>query len=286
MDGKALIMLAFQVSIIGTVFGFGLSTRIGDLLYLVRRPGLLVRSLVSVLVIMPVVAVVLVKLFDARQSAEIVLVALAISPVPPILPNRERKSGGRENYGLALMTVLSLLSIVTVPLTIRVIDGLFGQSLGIAPGAVAAIVVKMTLLPLAVGLAVNAAFPALAERVDGAVSVIVKVLLPLAALVLLAGTWRAIWDTVGGGTLVAMTGFVAVGLVVGHIMGGPDPENSVVLALSTACRHPMIAFSIAAANFPEQRFGASIIVYILVNLVVGAMYVAWHRRQGATVAPA
>jgi hypothetical protein len=70
----------------------------------------------------------------------------------------------------------------------------------------------------------------------------------------------AIWDPIGGAAVVAMIGFVAVGLIVGHVMGGPEPENSVVLALSTACRHPMIALTIASANFPDQRFGSSILL--------------------------
>jgi BASS family bile acid:Na+ symporter len=59
-----------------------------------------------------------------------------------------------------------------------------------------------------------------------------------------------------------------------------------VLALSTACRHPMIALSIASTNFPDQRFGASILLYIIINVLVGAVYVAWHRRQEAAVVPA
>jgi len=47
MDSKQIIMLALQVSILATVFGFGLKARPGDLLYLWRQPGLLVRSLVT-----------------------------------------------------------------------------------------------------------------------------------------------------------------------------------------------------------------------------------------------
>ena len=40
----------------------------------------------------------------------------------------------------------------------------------------------------------------------------------------------------------------SAGLLAGHLMGGPDPDHSVVLARSSACRHPAIALSIAAAT--------------------------------------
>src|SRR5262245_44606724 len=110
MDLKQLVILAAQLSIIVTVFGFGLKATTDDLLYLVRRPGLLTRSLVAMFVVMPVVAVVLVRLFDFRLTVEIALLVLAISPVPPILPARETKAGGHSAYAIGLMAMLALLA--------------------------------------------------------------------------------------------------------------------------------------------------------------------------------
>jgi len=107
MDPKQLVILAFQISIVCTVFGFGLQTRLDDLLYLVRQPGLLVRSLISVFVIMPVVAVAIARWFDFPRTVMIALIALSISPTPPLLPRREAKSGGHESYGLGLMALLA-----------------------------------------------------------------------------------------------------------------------------------------------------------------------------------
>ena len=37
----------------------------------------------------------------------------------------------------------------------------------------------------------------------------------------------------------------------------------------------------AAANFPDERFGGTIILYLLVSTVVGIPYVAWQRRRVA-----
>jgi BASS family bile acid:Na+ symporter len=53
----------------------------------------------------------------------------------------------------------------------------------------------------------------------------------------------------------------------------------VVLGLSTACRHPAIAYAIASANFPEERFGGAIILYLLLSTLVGIPYVKWNRRR-------
>jgi len=78
---------------------------------------------------------------------------------------------------------------------------------------------------------------------------------------------------------------VAIGLIVGHLLGGPDPRDCVVLALATASRHPGVALAIAAANFPqEKRVLGAILLYLLISLVVSVAYLAWRRRELASVA--
>lgn len=57
----------------------------------------------------------------------------------------------------------------------------------------------------------------------------------------------------------------------------------VVSALFTASRHPAIGFSIAATNAPKERFGAAILLYVLLGLVVGAAYIFCHHRREAQI---
>ncbi len=141
-----------------------------------------------------------------------------------------------------------------------------------------------TLLPLAAGMAVRSFMPGLVARIGKAVAMIANVLLPLGLLVLLAGAAPSILELMrDSGVLIAMVVFLAVGLAVGHVLGGPNRHHSVVLALSTACRHPAIALSIAAANFPEERFGSTILLYVLLGVIVAVPYLAWQRRQPRTL---
>jgi BASS family bile acid:Na+ symporter len=279
MDLKQLLLLALQVSILTTVFGFGLRATSADLLYVVRRPGLLARSLLAVFVIMPILAVLLVRELDFRTIVERPLVALAISPVPPLLPNREKKAGGDASFGLGLMAILALVSIVAVPAALQLMAYIFGQPFSIAPTTLAAMVLKSALVPLGVGMLVRAWLPAVAARIHHPVLTIGKVLLLVAALVLLVVALPAIWDAIGGGTVLAMVIFVVVGLAVGHVLGGPDPEHSVVLALSTACRHPAMALAILSTNYPDERFGPIILLYLLVNGIAVVPYLKWQEKQ-------
>jgi BASS family bile acid:Na+ symporter len=115
--------------------------------------------------------------------------------------------------------------------------------------------------------------------IAGVVGVGAKILLIVATVALLAGVWRTVWEATGEAGVLAIIVFVATGLAVGHLLGGPERRESVVLWLSTACRHPAIAFAIASGNYPEERFGGAIILYVLVSALVGIPYVQWNRRR-------
>jgi len=70
-----------------------------------------------------------------------------------------------------------------------------------------------------------------------------------------------------------------VGLVVGHLLGGPDPNNRTILALATATRHPGVALVIAAGNFPGQKLVLpALLLYLIVCSLASAPYVMWRRR--------
>jgi BASS family bile acid:Na+ symporter len=68
MDLKQLVMLGLQISIVCTVFGYGLKTTTAALLDVLRRPALLVRSVICVLVIVPALAFALTRFFEIRPS--------------------------------------------------------------------------------------------------------------------------------------------------------------------------------------------------------------------------
>jgi BASS family bile acid:Na+ symporter len=286
MDLKLVVMLALKLSIFCTVLGFGLKATLDDLLYLIRRPGLFVRSLLAVFVIMPLLAVVLSRQFDFRPPVEVALIALALSPVPPLLPKKEGKAGGHHSYGLALMAMLALLSIVVVPVSMEILERMFHVPLAVAPQVVAKVVLQAALLPLAVGMIVRALAPRFAARIEKPFELVAKILLPLAVLVLLAATLSAAGAAIGGGTVLAIVIFVVAGLVVGHVMGGPDLDHSVVLAISSASRHPAIALAILTANFPNEHFGGIIMVYLIVSAVVVIPYTVWQRKRAAGTASA
>jgi bile acid:Na+ symporter, BASS family len=280
MTPQAIVILALKVSIMLTVFGFGLRATRGDLLYLVRRPGLMARSLAAMFVVMPLVAILLTSVFKFQVPVMIALIALAISPVPPLLPRKIGKAGGVAPYGLGLMITAATISILYIPLATRLIGSYFHKPVNMGPGAVAKLIVVSVLVPIAAGILLQRVAPALAKRIAKPTGLVANVLLTLGFLSTLAFALPKSLSLIGNGTVLALTAFIVAGLVVGHFLGGPDGDERIALSLSTACRHPGLAIAMASANAPQQRsVFSAILLYLLLNAVITSTYVFWRRRK-------
>ena len=280
MTLQQVIVLVLQASVGMTVFGFGLRTTSSDVFYVLRRPLLLGRSFAAMFVIMPILAVVIGRVFALHPAVAIVLVALSISPIPPILPQRQQRASAHQAFGLGLMVITGLASIVTVPVTLAILGHHFTRPVAMSSAVIAKVVLMMAVLPLAAGLVSRALWPSGTARISKPVAIVSTGLLLLGILALLAGVLPATGALIGNGSLLAMALFVAAGLAIGHWLGGPEANDRTVLALSTASRHPAIALAVAKGNFPEDpRLGAAIVLFLLVNLVIAFPYVTRQRRR-------
>jgi BASS family bile acid:Na+ symporter len=279
MTLATLVPLVLQGSIALTVVGLGLRTRPGDIRALLRDRRRLARSLLAMNVVMPLLAVAVAVAFHLHPAVEVALVTLAVSPVPPLLPGKEMKAGGSAPYAVGLLFATALLSVVTVPAAVALVGGASGQARSLPPGQVAGLVLASVVVPLAIGAAVRRWAPGFAHRAEAPVSRVASVLLIAAYVPIVATALGEILSLIGNGTLAAIVLFIAAGLAIGHVLGGPRPEDRVVLALSTASRHPGVAAAAATAVAPnETGVLAAVLLYTLVGMVAGSLYVRLHRR--------
>ena len=275
-----IIAIALQASIALTVFSIALNATFDDVTSLVRRPGLLARSLLAMFVIMPVLAVALAVLFDLNPVVEVALIALALAPVPPILPNKELKAGGSTSYAMALLATSALLSIAIVPAAVALLGWIFGREVHVEVPQVLKIALTSVLLPLVAGIVVRRLVPS-AGNWAKAIGTVATVVLVAGALPILVKEWSAIAALFGNFSVAAVAAFGVVGLAIGPWMGGPDPGERTVLALSTASRHPAMALAVTHGLADQNERIAAVLLAVLVTLLVSAPYVRWRARARA-----
>jgi BASS family bile acid:Na+ symporter len=281
------ILVVLVLGVVGTVLALGLRATWDDAMYLFRRPPQLFRALLAMNVIVPLFAATMVALLPFLQTAvKIALVTLAISPVPPLLPTRALKAGGTASYTIGLLVAAAVLSVVFVPCAVLLLGNMRGAPARVAPASVASIVALTVLAPLAVGMVVRRFAGGFAERAEKPAS--------MASMgLLVAGTVAALFTLVppmlrliGDGTLAVMGALAVVGLGAGHMLGGPDPSDRSVLALTTSSRHPGVAIAVASSNFPNDKrlVVAAVVLYLIVNVLVSMPYQILGQRRHARLA--
>jgi bile acid:Na+ symporter, BASS family len=281
MTAAKLIGLGINLSMALMVFGVALTAGAGRLRQAFGDPALLLRSFVAMFLAMPFIAFAIALNFELDRALLIALMLLALSPVPPVLPGKQLKAGGNAGFVLGLLVSSALAAIVVVPAGIELMGRAFGKDLDIPLAVTARVVGFSVLLPVLSGLVLAHLAPALAGRIAGPVSTASSILLLVLFVPVLLAAWNTVMAHAGNFTIVAILVFIAVGLLVGHLLGGPDRDNRTALALATATRHPGVAIAVMHAVAPEDTAVKPVVfLYLLVGIVASIPYVKWRQRVG------
>jgi len=279
MSAAKLVGLALNMSIWLMVFGIALNAGAWRVRTIFRNPALLLRSLVAMYVVMPLFAVWVALNFELNRAVLTALILLALSPVPPVLPSKQLKAGGSMNYVIGLLIVAALAAILVVPAGVDVIGRAFGYELNVPFAVTARVVGTSVLLPVVAGLAVARWAPPFAEKAAGPVAAVSTVLLLVCLALIVVSKWSALAAQANNFTVVAIVLFIAVGLVTGHLLGGPEPDNRTSLALATATRHPGVAVAVLNVIAPTAEDVAPVVLlYLLVGMIASLPYLKWRAR--------
>lgn len=252
------------------VFALALRARADNALYMFTHPGVGLRALVAIFVVVPVVALTLAAAFDLSQPVEIAMVAIALSPLPPILPNKELKAGAGMNYVTGLLCGAAIASVVIAPLGLLFIDWMLPHKSLLHPMSVIPPVLIGTALPLVLGVIVHRLVgDERALKLAKPVAKVGNIVFGLIALVLIIALAPAMWQVIGNGTLIALTAMILAGVAASHWLGSSNPGEKSALMLAATARHPGVAIAIASANFPDAKLApAAILLGTVLSMII------------------
>jgi BASS family bile acid:Na+ symporter len=280
----ATLKLLITASILLLVFALGARATFADATSLFRDlfqpPRRLLRALVAMYIVVPAAATGMGLAFDLATPVRVALLAIAIAPIPPILPGKQLKVGGSSEHVFGLLVAVSVSSIVLVPVMVEVLGGIFGRDSSFGPRQVATLIGTTILAPLAAGLLLRWLAPGWAQPVATWASRLGTLMLVAGVFAVLVASWPAMSSLIAGGALLAMLALSLIAVGAGHWLGGPDPSDRSVLAIASAMRHPGVAIAVGTANVPEEpQLTAAILLYALVAVIVTSVYVAVARRR-------
>ena len=287
MDGPIpewVVAAAVAVTVFTVMLALGTGLAPGELRWIWRRPGPMVRGLFAVLVAVPAAAFIVTRVLELPRLAEIGILLMAISPGAPVALHRSLAAGGHRAFAPSLQIAAVMLAVVSMPLSIAVLSHFYVADASIAPEHVGRQVFVAQLLPLGLGIALRRASPSFAARLEPRLKRTGTVML-LATVALVALDFWEVTVTAGVPVLTAVVVVTVAALAIGHALGGPDPAMRTAVAIISAARNPGLALLVATLNAAPPAINATILAYLLVSVVVVVPYAAWRGWKGARTPP-
>lgn len=285
MDPVTIVKLVVIAGIFLIVVSIGLRARPSDALALVREPELGARAMVAMFVAVPAFVLAITAFFPIDQALRAALLAISVSPMPPILPRKEIKAGADGDYTIGLQVLATLVSIAVVPFMLLAASAVFGVA-----GSFPALAMSKTLaitvgVPLAVGMVVGKYLPEHRDGLAGWAGKLGGVALAIGGAVILVTQIEMILALIGGGALMMTAAIIGFALLAGHLLGGPDEGNRSALAVAASARHPGVAITLATAVFPQHtgEIVAIVLLFLLSNVVLTIPYLRWRKRRVAAI---
>lgn len=283
MDAAALLKLVILTSVMLVVASIGMSTRQGTALGFLKDPAPVSKAMLAMFVAMPLFTLLVTWALPLDPAVRIALLALAISPMPPVMPLTQAKVGADTEYAIGIQVAACATALAAAPLFILLLEEVYHHDVAFEIGPMLKVLVLTISVPLTGGILMNRFAPDFAARVRGPVGKAAGLTLALGMLVMLAISWRDIAGALGNGALVAILLMTLFGLAVGHLLGGPHPGNRSALATATASRHPGVAIAVGAVADPTaiSAIVGAVLLYLLANAAFIQPYLRWAKARAA-----
>jgi bile acid:Na+ symporter, BASS family len=272
----SIIQVGSMVSTFIFVFSRGLRTTTGHLQFLTSRWRLLMRSLISVDLLVPLIALLVIVLVGPPKTVAVGLILLAASPASPTVLRNITQAYGSDEYAVSFHVALALLAIVTVPVSIDLLSYATGVPVDATLSAVAELVGINILLPMVAGMISGWLFPAMARRISQPLEIFSVILIILLVILLLLPTYQVLF-AMDIRSYVAIALMTIGALAAGHLMARGRPEEQTTLALESATRNTGLTLLMASSFTSLEKALPVLIPYVVLSWIICQTYVVFRR---------
>ena len=209
-----IALLSFVVS---SMLAMGTGLTVAQIIEPLRSVRFVVLSLFANFVLIPLVAFALAKVLWLDEPFAIGLLLLGCAAGAPFLPKLTELAKGNLALAVGAMVLLMAVTVVYLPIVLPLVL----PGVTVDPWKIARSLVLLMLLPLAVGLALNAGYGDLAGRVKPVLDSICNASLVLQVVLITATNIERVLQVFGTRAIFAGLLFIAIGFGIGWLLGGP-----------------------------------------------------------------
>lgn len=269
------------------MFDLGLTLKLKDFYMVVTRPKAFFVALMGQIVLLPLIALGLGWAFQLTPVFFIGLMLIACSPGGSSSNIFSKLADGDVALSVTLTAMSSLITLVTIPILMGWVTAASGAEVGITlpVGNLLKQNLLLMLLPVVIGLVINAYWPKAAAAIDKVLSKAAFPALMLLITIFFAQHYRTIFAHIGKlGLCVTALILLAIGCASAlsrlfRITGRERRTVNIEVGMQNAAQ--AIALATSPFVFANQEMAIPAILYSLMMNVVLLTYVAIVKRKKA-----
>ena len=277
-----LIDVALPLSLAFIMFSLGYGLTFADFGRVLSMPRAVLVGMLGQVVLVPVVAFVLLQVFSLPPALAFGVMILSFCPGGVTSNILTKLAGGTVALSITLTAVVSLLSVLTVPVLVGWASGVFlgADAPAINVSAIGLSMFAITAVPVLIGLLVRFVASGFAERTEGAVSVVAVVLFVVIVLAALITNWDLFMANIGrlGPLLVAINVVLLIlGILLARVLGlggGDGLCISIEMGVQNAALGITVAGLVAqSGGIPEYAVPAALYGITMYIVTLPGMFV-------------
>jgi len=266
--------LAMLTFLLASMLGVGVSLTLPRIIGPLRNLRLVFAALVANFIIVPLVAVAIVKLFQLEEPFAIGLLLLGLAPGAPFLPKLVELTKGDLAFGVGLMVLLMAGAAVSLPILLpRLVPGV-----KVSVWQVARPLLLLMVLPLFAGLLFKARFESLATGLQTGLGWVANISLLIVTVLVVALNLPGVLRVFGTGAIAAGILFIGLAGLTGLLLGGASLATRKVMVLGTGFRNIAAALVVGEEDFRDPQVLVMLVIAALAGLLLLIpVTLAWRR---------
>jgi bile acid:Na+ symporter, BASS family len=279
---SALTTVGLPLALAIIMFGLGLDLTVADFKRVSRTPKAVAVALGCQILLLPAICFGLVVLFDLPALLGIGMMLLAASPGGTTANLFSHLFRGDVALNITLTAINTVIAVVTLPVITGLAIAWYDRQDDVSMPLVEIVkVFALILLPVGIGMLVNARATGFARRMDKPVRIGSAVILAVLVLGILLDQRENVADYLADVGLVTAL-FCAISLVVGYYVPkafGVTGPQAIASSMEVGVHNATLAIFVAVEVLDEVEISVPAAVYSLVMFLFAALWGAWVSKR-------
>ena len=250
--------------IVTALLGTGMTLTVRKILEPWRNARIAISSFAASLLAVPILALAITWAIPLDHALRTGLVLLSLSAGSEALPKIAEMMKGDARYAVGLMGIQITITVIFVPFILAV----FVPGVNIHRSVLVMKLVVLVLVPLAVGLFLNARYESAAKRMQLVLHKVSTILLMVVFALYIAANFEILSSICRLDTVLVAVIYSALAFVAGYLFGGPDKEGRITLGVGSLLRSGSIEMVFASQAFTDPKVITMIMLVVVSWLVV------------------